>query len=198
MATFVLHNATTAGNARKLKKLLTAGADVNARDSEGDTCLYLACRDGWLDVVKLLVEHGADVNLPIAYRGMLPLGVASQRKNGRGPFVRIVELLVKKRADVDRRDGEGWPPLLIAIQQQCVDVVRALLNAGASTDPAGWGFSFRERKFDINDGRHWTPLQMAIMHHNVDAVRLLLEHGATLHRMLNGKDELDLACTTGI
>ena len=44
------------------KYLVTAGADVNAADTNGATPLYLAAVNGHLDVAKYLVTAGADLN----------------------------------------------------------------------------------------------------------------------------------------
>jgi ankyrin repeat protein len=50
--------------------------NVNFVDSDGQTPLHQSCMDGNLEVVKLLVRHGADVRL--ANRdGWSPLHVAS-------------------------------------------------------------------------------------------------------------------------
>jgi ankyrin repeat protein len=50
--------------------LLDAGADVFATDSQaGATALHKACQAGCLDVVRLLVEHGAHVDAVVAVTG---------------------------------------------------------------------------------------------------------------------------------
>ena len=43
--------------------LLSANADVNAVDEDGETALYLAAEAGDSDIVKLLLDAGADVNI---------------------------------------------------------------------------------------------------------------------------------------
>lgn len=51
------------GDAEKVKALLKQGVDIEATtDSTGSTPLHLAAAGGHLDVVKLLLEHGADIN----------------------------------------------------------------------------------------------------------------------------------------
>ena len=57
---------------------LTLGSDVNAVNSAGDTALHIASAQGYIDVVKLLAAHGADINVRNA-RGLTPLAVLTGR-----------------------------------------------------------------------------------------------------------------------
>src|SRR5688572_2157540 len=50
-----VHQASVAA----LQDLLTAGADIDARDEHGQTALMLSALAGHTDVVKFLIEHGA-------------------------------------------------------------------------------------------------------------------------------------------
>ena len=45
-----------------VKALLAKGADVNAKTSYGVTALSFAADRGNLEIVKILLEHGADIN----------------------------------------------------------------------------------------------------------------------------------------
>jgi len=51
------------GDARALKNLLAAGANVNEQDEQGWTPLNWAAGRGDVEAVRLLLEHGADVTL---------------------------------------------------------------------------------------------------------------------------------------
>lgn len=42
--------------------LLLHGAEVDFSDTEGNTSLHIACQDDVIEVARLLVEQGADVN----------------------------------------------------------------------------------------------------------------------------------------
>lgn len=44
------------------KWLIAAGADVNSKDKIGKTPLHYAAAKGYLDICKVLAEHGADIN----------------------------------------------------------------------------------------------------------------------------------------
>ena len=45
-----------------VRLLLEAGANVNARDTNGNTALAIAVRNGHVGVIQLLLDHDADIN----------------------------------------------------------------------------------------------------------------------------------------
>jgi ankyrin repeat protein len=49
-----LHRATQVGNAESVSKLISAGADYNARDSSGQSALHRAAQFGYVDVYEHL------------------------------------------------------------------------------------------------------------------------------------------------
>lgn len=57
-----LLNASRAGNADEVRRLLQAGADVHVTTPDGDTPLHEACAWCYPDVVRALVEAKADIN----------------------------------------------------------------------------------------------------------------------------------------
>ena len=57
-----LLKAASGGETEKVKALLKAGADVDAKDNDGWTPLMLAASRGHTDTVQALLDAGADVN----------------------------------------------------------------------------------------------------------------------------------------
>ena len=57
-----LKRAAERGNLPEVKRLLAAGAEVNAKDLEGQTALIWASKQGHLEVVRTLLATRADVN----------------------------------------------------------------------------------------------------------------------------------------
>jgi hypothetical protein len=88
-----LIEAARKSDAEKVKALLAKGADVNARTRYGATALSFACDRGSLEVVKILIEHGADVNVTDTFYKATPLVWAISRNHAE-----IVTLLLDKGA----------------------------------------------------------------------------------------------------
>jgi len=63
-----------------IPKLVDSGADVNTTNSDGDTPLHEAARNGHFDVVKALIIDGADANIE-NHNGFTPLSLAIAYKH---------------------------------------------------------------------------------------------------------------------
>ena len=101
-----LCTAAKTGNTEAVRKHLTAGADVNARDSKfGVTPLSWAAFVGEVGIAELLIQSGADVNATNRDRGTALHGAAFFGQ------VEVAELLIGKGADTNARHESGDIPL---------------------------------------------------------------------------------------
>ncbi len=112
---------------------------------------------GYIDVVRLLMDHGADLEAKDAF-GRTPLTWTSIYGK-----IDVVKLLLNRGADIEGKDGYGRTSLSVASSRGRIDVVRLLLDRGADAGSKD------------NLGR--TPLIYASMNHQLDVVRVLVAHG---------------------
>jgi Ankyrin repeats (3 copies)/Ankyrin repeat len=73
--------ATRKGDLAKVKALLDKGAGVNSKSPYGSTPLFFACDRGYLDIARLLIERGADVNVKDTFYGATALSWAMQNNH---------------------------------------------------------------------------------------------------------------------
>jgi ankyrin repeat protein len=106
-----LMSAAVEGDIRKAKHWISRGADVNERDfgTIHTTALMEAAANGYLDVCRVLLEHGADPNMKEDTFGIDALTFAAKRCH-----VGICILLIRKGAKPMVSD-ENWnevPPVI--------------------------------------------------------------------------------------
>src|SRR5688500_7825184 len=71
-----LWEAARSGNAAAVAALLDNGVDVNARARYDMTAIGFAADKGHLEVVRLLVKRGADIDVRDTFYGFTPLALA--------------------------------------------------------------------------------------------------------------------------
>ena len=73
-----LFGAVWTGNVEEVRRLVEAGTDVNATDSEGYSVLHRAVSRGSPEIVRILLEAGADVNAA-KFKGVLTVLYTARR-----------------------------------------------------------------------------------------------------------------------
>lgn len=89
-----------------IEDLLDQGANPNAEFVNGtykETALFAASSMKRTDIVKLLIEKGANVNIPESYNKLTPLHRACYMPNNSS--LEIVKLLIENGADLSIKDG---------------------------------------------------------------------------------------------
>lgn len=92
----MLYSAAQCGLTETVRELLTSGLPISIHksDAQSPSPLHIASYHGDVNVVKVLLEHGADVNKDI-YFGRTPIAVAAHHRH-----VDVVKLLLKYHADI--------------------------------------------------------------------------------------------------
>lgn len=101
---------------------------AKAADQNGFTPLHVTATWGHEDLVRLLIDRGADVNAQNR-AGMTPLHCASMAGHEG-----VVRILVDRGANVHLIDGIGNSPLYFAVWDGYTPIVKLLLQHGAKTD----------------------------------------------------------------
>ncbi|HEY3761533.1 MAG TPA: ankyrin repeat domain-containing protein [Verrucomicrobiae bacterium] len=170
--------------------LLSRGADVNARDGgTTQTALIAATAEGYESVVKVLLEHKADVNEPYGHinYGNTPLDVAVQ--NG---YANLVGLFLTNGADINATNDGGRTALNEAVRLGQAHIVQMFLDAGANPNiPDNYGIAplsatrapeiiqaLLAAKADPNGGTLNAPLLAAVHRNDIADATLLLQAGA--------------------
>lgn len=108
------------------RQLLLANAKVNQANDLGATPLWAACQNGSLEMVQILLEHGANPNAALL-SGETPLMAAA-----RAGKTAIVEKLLKNGANPNATATRKQTALMWAVAQGHADAVKALLQHGAN------------------------------------------------------------------
>jgi ankyrin repeat protein len=110
-----LFNLLIEGNISKVKEDIFRGANVDFQDDNGWTALHFASQEGHIEIVRLLLEKGANPNLHDIH-GNGPLWTAIMNSSGK---LGIIELLLDAGADSAHKNKYDRSP---------IDIVLAMKN----------------------------------------------------------------------
>ncbi|KAF4225592.1 hypothetical protein CNMCM6457_008014 [Aspergillus fumigatiaffinis] len=151
--------ATQMGHETVVSKLLASvGVDVDHADPEGRAPLSHAVELGFGEIVQLLLNSGADINLEDKH-GRTPLLWATQKRHQ----IIVSELLASPGADVDHPDSEGRTAMSYAADLGYGSIVQALVSANAYVNS--------------EDNTRRTPLVWATVMRRANVVHILLDSG---------------------
>jgi len=102
------------------------GCSLSARDGTGITPLHMAASKGQLDIVKLLIQHGAQIDTASTRGGNTPLHFAAA-----GSHHQVVQLLIEQGAEVNQQDFDGMTSLMFAAYRGNLKTAKTLIDHGA-------------------------------------------------------------------
>jgi ankyrin repeat protein len=199
-------------NLEKTRLLLKSGADVNARSDDGRTPLFIATgRFGSSDVVKLLLDHGADISVKAhSNRGAVtPLTQAA----GIGDDA-VLRLLIERGGDAKIAGIASLNAAVIAKNHAIVDLMTRSADRKTMSmallfvvPPRGFADaptvkSLIKQGADVNarDPAGRTVLMLAASSESVplETVQTLLDQGADINaKATQGETALDIARRRG-
>ncbi|XP_057321579.1 putative ankyrin repeat protein RF_0381 [Microplitis mediator] len=195
----LLHDAVRLGQRKVVRKLVSKGANVNARIRNGMTPLHVATKHGYLKIMDYLLRNGADVNARCTgprYVGFTPLHFACQSEN-----LKSVKLLLKHNASVIPTNDDVHP-IHISVGCLNIKITQLLLDYGASMavnkrfhldhfriEGCMIGGSRRYRdeeepRWRYND-EDLTLLHHTVIRNSIPMAKLLLQYGADVNILSN-------------
>ena len=222
-----LLRAAANGNLDCVTLLLDNGADIKAVDGNLDNALILATSDGHRDVVEILLKRGCPPN-EVNFLNFSPLTKACE--NG---YTDIVQLLLEYISFKDsertvpsentrvkpnyfKKSPRGHTPLIYAVLNKNIDLVKMLLNANVPVNETDLNKStalhiaaasstpdivhlLLQAKADVNvkNMMHLSPLMSAIIYNKLENICLLLRYGADISVTSSKRNVLSVAARTG-
>ncbi|KAL8603592.1 hypothetical protein ACOMHN_022544 [Nucella lapillus] len=138
--------------------LVDRKANIEHRAKTGLTPLMEAASGGYVEVGRVLLDKGADVNAPpVPSSRDTALTIAADKGH-----YRFVELLLHRSASVDVKNKKGNSPLWLACNGGHLDVVQLLVTAGAD--------------IDSQDNRKVSCLMAAFRKSHIKVVKWMVKH----------------------
>ncbi|NP_001298198.1 NF-kappa-B inhibitor alpha-like isoform X1 [Biomphalaria glabrata] len=172
-----LHLAVLTNQPTVVRRLLCAGADATCQDKDGNTPLHIACREGYVDIVRYLLSPVQEeelcqnlYNIPYQrllqdmsirnYEGETCLHIAVRHSH-----IKIVSLLLVSGVDINVGDGKsGRTALHIASELNNVDIIKIILYR-------------RDAEIDVRNYAGLTPVQLAYGRGHKASVNEFCRHG---------------------
>lgn len=159
--TSMLHQAVSRSFVKVVQLLLSHGADINMRSTDGGkTALHVAASIGDLTIVQLLMDAGADTEAVDDQNQTALYAAVFLRRT------EIVQLLLDRGIAVDPREQVKQTALHAAAAAGDYTIMQLLLDKGAN--------------IEATDSWNQTALHVAVAYRKEAVVQLLLDKGADI------------------
>ena len=183
----------------EMKSFDIVNYDFKERSNNDGSPLYLAVSGKYKpEIVKILIENGADVNWKDNYYGISILTNACIQTNMIKKNTDIPRLLIENGADVNIHDKYGRSPIIYVCRENIstyYDLVKLLLDNGANVNDIQQ-YNNNNKTSNKNDNNTLLILECSKKGSdiNIDVINLLLERGANINAKNKlGKTAYDLA-----
>lgn len=151
-----IQDAVNDDDVEAVKRLLQAHPEHWGHMTVFGSWLHVAAGEGRLEVVQLLIELGADVEVRGGIGGGTPLNFAAAE--GR---LEVVRCLLAHGATMDLREPI-WNPLFSAIRGGHTHVAKLLIESGVDTEIKYSGENMRDMDA-LSFARHWGRTDIAAL-----------------------------------
>lgn len=158
-----LHEAIRLGDVNEVVEVIKRTQHIDESDFFLGSPLHVAAVEQNPEIVRMLVEAGADIDAPSEVNGKNALHLSAELGD-----VGLVALLVELGANVESRDLRGQTAMHLAARGEHVLAVSRLIDAGAEVDSQELG-------------KGLTPLMIASFQGSVELVKLLIDAGADVN-----------------
>jgi len=117
------------GEEDEVSLFFAAGFSPDTKDKKGIPLLSLSARSGQLNILKLLLRSGAQVNLIAEDRGSTALLDSAIERNKD-----MVKILIEAGADVNIQSKDGQTALVVVVGAGDEELAEMLVKAGADPD----------------------------------------------------------------
>lgn len=201
--------AVQVGHLQFAETLIELGAHINAQDSKcRNTALHHACIKGSIEMVKLLLNHGAQVNLKddTGCSALIDACVYGHTN--------IVLCLLSHGADLELSNDQGMTPFMYASMSGHTNLSKILIDHGAKIETckvsalvgaSGRGHTETVKllldhgaELEARNDEGASALYSASKYGHTETLRILLDHGAQVDAKDNsGKTALIIASLSG-
>ena len=162
-----LHVAAAANRPQIVEYLIKNGALTDQADHDGKTAVHVAIESGANDALKELIARGA--NLVIRTKEIkTPLYFAADLGNVQAVDLLLAQPSARQTMNEYCSYGEGWNPLMAAVNGGRLEVAQKLLSLGAN--------------LSLRDNQNRQCLGIAVEKGFTPIVDLLLRHGAEVEK----------------
>jgi len=163
----IIHNATSIGNLKIIDELYNRGCDIEEKDENGNTCVFIATLNSNYDVVKYLIKKSVNLNL----LNNMVIKDTEHRENVsllhiciKYDLFELMLLFIRNKINLNIKNNFNETPLKYACRLNKIIFVKLLLQKGANPN--------------ITSPLNYSCLHCAIDNKNLEMVKLLIDYGA--------------------